>query len=129
MAPPLNEPPSLILLEQAITKVDSLTEAVTGLTLLFGDAKTARRRNFLIGASLALLFILGVGVLIYTTQQLDAQQTATRAACQQSNEDKIAQRQLWDGLLLLPSDKPPDPEVLAELKQLLDKAFEHRDCK
>jgi hypothetical protein len=118
---------------------DRLVEAVASL-----DRRVRRSRWQVIILACSVVFDVALSVILAVAIRATSEtagQTAdlvarvaqvnsgALAVCVAGNAGSAKQRQLWDGLLALPSTgPPPSPEILAQFQQLLDVTFSERYC-
>lgn len=61
-------------------------------------------------------------------ERLDKTDAAAVAACMASAEQNRNQHVLWEGILALPTNEPPDPDTLEQFFAILDETFPELEC-
>lgn len=105
-------------------------------TLVKADNRR-RRQVMLLAVSLALDFVLTIGLTFLSFQTSHIAQLAQNNKeavilnCETANDSRDAQRKLWAYVIALPPQQPRSPEQqqrVEEFQVFVDKTFKPRDC-
>lgn len=129
--------PSLEQRNDTLNKQIDSTDLPAAIQTLIADARKRRRQLRLLALSICLdvLLTVALGWLSVRTHSIATQSESNKQAivmsCQQTNDARASNEQLWKYLLSLPTPNAPTLQQQAVRKQFsafIDKTFAPRDC-
>lgn len=103
------------------------------VTILVKDARKRKRNEKILAISLALDILLSVGLAIGYRQnhqlavKAETTQNAVIRSCENSNDARKNNREIWDYIIELTAKAPPTPERDTFIKKIND-TYQLRDC-